>query len=1198
MKKFYLILVLLFAQQTFSQYLSAGIGRWHLGVNVGGLCQKADVRHDVYNFGFGATLEYAVYQKQSSFFGFSLRGRFLNGKTTGYNNLLHEGIISNNALNGVSDTSFNYSNAPLFLNNRTKLNEFSLEAMLKWNKLYRNHGILFYLYVGGGFTNYLVETDQKDLSGAPYDYSLLLSSNPSVDEIKNFQDGEFETELVNPGYNTTVFTPSVGVGLGFRLAPGVDFALEHKISLPQTDLFDGQEIDNGDPSFIQDMYHYTSLGLIFSIVHDYEPTTYVPPVDPVTPDPITPITTTPKKPVITLTNPTGTDFYAPNCQVEITAKIENVYNQSDIDFYQNGTKVASYKYFFTPPTFKSTVDLKEGNNSFKIVARSGNFSDTKTFNLSCTDSRTMKVCHKKLDGTFTNLTIKASEWKEHQAHGDLQGDCVAKNITICHNIPGKPGQTQTISIPESDWNIHQSHGDYLGTCAEKKLITICHNNQVITIDEKDWATHAAHGDTKGDCPKQVNMITICHIPESGNKRITMTIPENEWLVHQAHGDYQGTCPATEPMIDICHKQGNTNVNMVIPEFRWNEHFGHGDSKGKCPEASFIICHTNPATGQKENISITESLWASHAAHGDTKGPCPAPVNNITICHNQGNTTVTMTIKESDWPIHAAHGDVKGECPKQENRITICHLPPGNPDNPQTIVIPESAWPAHQAHGDSKGVCPEKMIEICHKQGNVKVNMTIKASEWANHFAHGDTKGACPVEEKKITICHLPPGNANNPQTIEIPESAWPAHAAHGDSKGACPEKQITICHNIPGKPGQTQTLNIPESQWAIHKSHGDQMGACRNTPPVKMITICHHVVDSPIISPAGTTIPSRTMVIPETDWPAHAAHGDTKGACPIKPKDTGGGTPGTGGSSNNKIKICHYPPGNTGNPQTIEIPQSAWPAHAAHGDTQGECTPTTTPGDDPNAQTSKKIKICHIPPGNPGNPQTIEIPESAWPAHEAHGDSKGICQPSNTEPPSNTPGGSTGGNSGDPGNGKMTICHYPPGNKNNPQTIEISVSAWPAHKAHGDTEGACAPATTPGGNTSGGSNKKITICHIPPGNTGNPQTIEIPESAWAAHEAHGDTKGSCQPAANPGGNNGGGNSGGGNNNGGNSGNDKITICHTPPGKNSKPQTIVIPVSEWPTHQAHGDTQGVCGGNAKSGKTTKTSPTKTVRPGGK
>ena len=42
-----------------------------------------------------------------------------------------------------------------------------------------------------------------------------------------------------------------------------------------------------------------------------------------------------------------------------------------------------------------------------------------------------------------------------------------------------------------------------------------------------------------------------------------------------------------------------------------------------------------------------------------------------------------------------------------------------------------------------------------------------------------------VKERKITICHYPPGNTDNPQTIQIPESAWPAHEAHGDHLGPC-----------------------------------------------------------------------------------------------------------------------------------------------------------------------------------------------------------------------------------------------------------------------------------------------------------------------------------------------------------------------------------------------------------------------------
>lgn len=42
------------------------------------------------------------------------------------------------------------------------------------------------------------------------------------------------------------------------------------------------------------------------------------------------------------------------------------------------------------------------------------------------------------------------------------------------------------------------------------------------------------------------------------------------------------------------------------------------------------------------------------------------------------------------------------------------------------------------------------------------------------------------------------------------------------------------------------------------------------------------------------------------------------------------------------------------------------------------------------------------------------------------------------------------------GNEKVTICHYPPGNPDNPQTITVGASAVDAHvENHGDTLGPC-----------------------------------------------------------------------------------------------------------------------------------------------
>ena len=42
-----------------------------------------------------------------------------------------------------------------------------------------------------------------------------------------------------------------------------------------------------------------------------------------------------------------------------------------------------------------------------------------------------------------------------------------------------------------------------------------------------------------------------------------------------------------------------------------------------------------------------------------------------------------------------------------------------------------------------------------------------------------------VGEKMVVICHIPPGNPSNHQTITVGAAAVQAHLDHGDTLGAC-----------------------------------------------------------------------------------------------------------------------------------------------------------------------------------------------------------------------------------------------------------------------------------------------------------------------------------------------------------------------------------------------------------------------------
>ncbi len=136
-----------------------------------------------------------------------------------------------------------------------------------------------------------------------------------------------------------------------------------------------------------------------------------------------------------------------------------------------------------------------------------------------------------------------------------------------------------------------------------------------------------------------------------------------------------------------------------------------------------------------------------------------------------------------------------------------------------------------------------------------------------------------------------------------------------------------------------------------------------------------------------------------------------------------------------------------------------------------------------------------------------------------------------------------------PGNddGMILVCHYPPGDADNPQEIWMAEPAAAAHLAHGDSCGACPGdgAGDGGGGDDGGNSDDgggadpacalnddgtATLCH-------NDHTIQVGAEAAEAHVLHGDTCGPCGDGDGDGdgGDGGGGDGGGGDGGGGDGG---------------------------------------------------------------
>ncbi len=142
------------------------------------------------------------------------------------------------------------------------------------------------------------------------------------------------------------------------------------------------------------------------------------------------------------------------------------------------------------------------------------------------------------------------------------------------------------------------------------------------------------------------------------------------------------------------------------------------------------------------------------------------------------------------------------------------------------------------------------------------------------------------------------------------------------------------------------------------------------------------------------------------------------------------------------------------------VPQNAPPEEPTPAPT---AKPTDTPTPEP---VEERIEPPTAVPTPTKADNTVPTDKAKGPPDQVPGNTPDEV-PGEGDPPDadGTPPGQTDdGNDGDePTTGKMVICHYPGGDLTKGETIEIDADAWPAHQAHGDTEGACSSESTGSG---------------------------------------------------------------------------------------------------------------------------------------
>ena len=98
----------------------------------------------------------------------------------------------------------------------------------------------------------------------------------------------------------------------------------------------------------------------------------------------------------------------------------------------------------------------------------------------------------------------------------------------------------------------------------------------------------------------------------------------------------------------------------------------------------------------------------------------------------------------------------------------------------------------------------------------------------NDTANNSSNNNQSSQGNEVTICHFPPGNPANRQTISVNSNALSAHLAHGDTIGACPMATNTTTNTTNTTIPTNNQTNVTINTTTINSTQNNQSNNNQN----------------------------------------------------------------------------------------------------------------------------------------------------------------------------------------------------------------------------------------------------------------------------------------------------------------------------------------------------------------------------------
>jgi hypothetical protein len=99
--------------------------------------------------------------------------------------------------------------------------------------------------------------------------------------------------------------------------------------------------------------------------------------------------------------------------------------------------------------------------------------------------------------------------------------------------------------------------------------------------------------------------------------------------------------------------------------------------------------------------------------------------------------------------------------------------------------------------------------------NIGTDYLEQCAEADSGEENGGDDSSSSSDGKKVTLCHIPPGNPNNAKTISVGAAASKAHLAHGDTIGTCEGEEPPDDDTTPPVISDIDVINIGTSTATI-----------------------------------------------------------------------------------------------------------------------------------------------------------------------------------------------------------------------------------------------------------------------------------------------------------------------------------------------------------------------------------------------